>query len=247
MSDTYKLCNDIVLSVVDKVSYLKNITGITTDIDSGTNISMGTSLNASASISASTQTEIDNVSDIKTTSMEMSGTPGTSPYSDNSNHNDSTDRQPECYICAYPINMQSLCYRKRPLKLPCDCKNVAHADCLLRWIVKKGKCPTCRYDFLSTGVSMPGRVNQSGNVLRRHSEFRASFGTLRNSHALWRRILQIVVITFIAVLRLYVLFLVFGKLSIVILLGLILLYYIKKCYDRRRIMPLNVVFSLPVF
>ena len=153
----------------------------------------------------------------------------------------------ECYICAYPINKNSLCYRKRPLNLPCDCKNIAHADCLLRWITKKGKCPTCRYDFLSTEPAVPGRMGPTGDIYQRHSEFRASFHSLRNSRNIWRRILQTMVIALVVVLRLYVLFLVFGKMSVMILLGLILLYYFKKCYDRRTIVPLNVVFRMPIF
>ena len=226
MTDTQVLCRSIILTIVDNVNDVSN---------HSSHSSMHSSISG-----ISTQTEDSvYVSEKSTKSIEFAD--------QDSEKSNSLDKIVDCYICAYPINDQSLCYRKRPLKLPCDCKNIAHADCLLRWMVKKGKCPTCRYDFLTTDVGIPGRVSQTGDIIRRHSEFRASFNSIRNNHNLWRRVLQVIVVTLIAVLRLYVLFLVFGKISVMILIGLILLYYIKKCYDRRRFVPFNVVFSLPVF
>ena len=77
-------------------------------------------------------------------------------YSEDSGlHSSLSPSIPDCYICAYPINTVTENYRKRPLKLPCECKNIAHADCVLRWISKKGKVSYVQVRLSLHGAACP--------------------------------------------------------------------------------------------
>ena len=142
----------------------------------------------------------------------------------------------ECYICNTPLDFKETEFKMKPFKLPCDCKQYTHAKCMLKWLRTKSKCPTCRYNFSdSENVSEP-RVN-------RHN---ARPTTIQNNARFFRRVLQWIILILISVLRLYVVYLVLGRLGLTIIAVIFLSYYAKKCYDSRTILPIQVVFRLPL-
>ena len=63
---------------------------------------------------------------------------------------------------------------------------------------------------------------------------------------LFRKILQWIMLVIITILRLYVVYIVLGKVGLSLIAVVFLSYYAKKCYDSRTILPINVVFRLPI-
>ena len=148
----------------------------------------------------------------------------------------SADDFDECYICNNPINPKTKDFKLKPFKLPCDCKHYTHAKCLIKWLKSKSKCPTCRYNFSDSEhnieVSRSIRGHTTIPVLRTRNRF--------------KKILQFMIVFLITFLRLYVIYMVLGKVGISFILVVFISYYAKKCYDNRAILPVDVVFRIPV-
>jgi len=143
----------------------------------------------------------------------------------------------ECYICNNIIDPKTEDFKLKPFKLPCNCKQYTHAKCMLKWLRMKSKCPTCKYNF-----SDSENVTESTRLHRGHSQAPQVQSHVR----LFRKILQWIMLVIITILRLYVVYIVLGKVGLSLIAVVFLSYYAKKCYDSRTILPINVVFRLPI-